>query len=818
MNVPAAKPVHTISVRDLVEFVLRQGDLGGAREFVGSDRALAGIRGHQKIQRSRPTGYLTELPVEHRLETAEFTLQIRGRIDGLLITSQQVLVEEIKTVQGTWDHQPDPLHWAQAKFYAFLHAQEHALPELIIQLVYLELQTGKVTEFRQTFAFAELADFFATTTTVYVDWLRQSHHWRLARNHSIATLTFPFPAYRPGQRELAVAAYRVLANGGRLFLAAPTGIGKTISVLFPAVKALGAGKLERIFYLTARTVGRAIAELALAHLRRGGLKLRAVTLTAKDKVCVREDHPCDPLTCPLALGYYDRIKPAIREALERAEITRSVLETVGLKHQVCPFELSLDVSVWADAVICDYNYVFDPRVYLRRHFAEDGGAYGFLVDEAHNLVDRAREMFSAELDEREILDVKRALKQAAPRCSQALAQLRAALRTLGSTTEPHAEPLAASDPAGELNLFPAKTATIRNEASGVSTSPEFPDRLLEPLQAALDAAESWLVKNQPAGFREALLALFFKLHSFRRTAELYDEHFVTLIENAPDVRVRLFCLDPSLLLRQALARGKAAIFFSATLTPMHYYRTLLGGAPEDPVLQLASPFPPANLAVLIQDRIPTHFKGRAESLGDVVEAIGTLVQGRRGNYLVYFPSYQYLNDTLQAFQIRFPLIPVLVQRPGMTEPERDAFLAAFSVEHGETLAGFAVLGGIFGEGIDLVGERLIGAVIVGVGLPQLCVERDLIRDYFQQHNAAGFDYAYTFPGMNRVLQAIGRVIRSDTDRGVVLLIDARFGEPRYRRLFPAWWKFVRVRHAAALGDAIGGFWNQTLPPNSISPP
>jgi len=808
MSVPASKPVHTISVRDLVEFVLRAGDLGGAREFVGSDRALAGIRGHQKIQRSRPTGYLTELPVEYRVETEEFTLHIRGRIDGLFITSDQVLLEEIKTVQGTWNHEADPLHWAQAKFYAFIHAQENALKELVLQLVYLELPAGRVTEFRQTISFAELSDFFAATTAVYVDWLRERHRWCLARNASTATLTFPFPAYRPGQRELAVAAYRVLANGGRLFLAAPTGIGKTISVLFPAVKALGEGKLERIFYLTARTVGRAIAENALSVLRRGGLKLRALTLTAKEKVCVRNGHPCDPLTCPLTLGYYDRIKPAIREALAQEEITRSVLEAVGQKHQVCPFELSLDVSVWADAIICDYNYVFDPQVYLRRHFEEDGGAYGFLVDEAHNLVDRAREMFSAELDGREILDVKRAIKKAAPRCAKALAELHTTMRQLGSAIEPHEESFKASDTSVELNLFPAKAATIRHEENGVSTSPEFPDSLIEPLETALEEAESWLVKNQPTEFREALLALYFQMHSFRRTAELYDERFVTIIESDPDMKVRQFCLDPSLLLRKALARGKAAIFFSATLTPMDYYRTLLGGEPEDPVLQLSSPFPSENLAVLIQDRIQTHFKGRSESLGEVVEAIGTLVQGRSGNYLVYFPSYQYLNDALQAFQIHFPSVPVLVQRPGMTEPERDAFLAAFSVEHGETLVGFAVLGGIFGEGIDLVGERLIGAVIVGVGLPQLCVERNLIRDYFQKQNAAGFDYAYTFPGMNRVLQAVGRVIRSDNDRGVVLLIDARFNETRYRRLFPPWWKYLRVRHTDGLREALGTFWKQ----------
>jgi DNA excision repair protein ERCC-2 len=311
-------------------------------------------------------------------------------------------------------------------------------------------------------------------------------------------------------------------------------------------------------------------------------------------------------------------------------------------------------------------------------------------------------------------------------------------------------------------------------------------------------------------FREALLALYFRLHSFRRTAEVYDERFVTIIEKGSAIKVRLFCLDPSLLLRNALARGKATIFFSATLTPVDYYRTLLGGAPEDPVLQLVSPFPPENLGVLINDRIQTHFKGRAESLGDVVAAIGALVKGRCGNYLVFFPSYQYLNDALREFQVRHPTIPVLVQRPSMPEREREDFLTAFNVEHGETLVGFAVLGGIFGEGIDLVGERLIGAVIVGVGLPQLCVERDLIRDYFQQQNASGFEYAYTFPGMNRVLQAIGRVIRSETDRGVVLLIDARFNEVRYRRLFPPWWKYIRVRQSAGIESSLSDFWKPAV--------
>jgi len=822
MNASASKPVHTVQVRELVEFALRRGDLGAQSQFVGPDRALAGIRGHQKIQRSRPVGYQTEIPVEQVVEADEFTLQIRGRIDGLLSTLQEVLLEEIKTVQGTWNHLADPLHWAQAKCYGFIYARSHALDKLVIQLAYLELPTGMVTELRQSFSFAELSDFFTASTAIYLDWLRERHRWCQERDQSIRALAFPFPAYRPGQRDLAVAAYRVLANGGRLFLAAPTGIGKTISALFPAVKALGEGKLERIFYLTARTVGRAIAEKAVADLRQGGLMLRTVTLTAREKVCVRSGQPCDPQTCPLALGYYDRVKPAIRDALGREEVNRSTLEAVARKHQVCPFELSLDVSIWSDAVICDYNYVFDPQVYLRRHFAEGGGQYGFLVDEAHNLVDRARGMFSADLDGREILEVRRAIKQAAPRCAKALAKLNSGMRKLGGPTASPEEPVEVSDPSVELNLFPGqataasetlnssglKSLAARGGKIGVSTSRELPETLIALLETALTEAETWLAQNQPAEFREDLLALYFRLHSFRRTAELYDERYVTIIENGPSVKVRLFCLDPSFLLRKALARGTAAIFFSATLTPMDYYLTLLGGTPEDPVLQLPSPFPTENLAVFIQDRIQTHFKGRAESLGDVVEAIGTLVQGRRGNYLIYFPSYQYLNAVLQEFQARYPSVSVLVQRPGMTEPERDAFLAAFSVEHGETLAGFAVLGGIFGEGINLAGERLIGAVIVGVGLPQLCVERDLIRDYFQQQNAAGFDYAYTFPGMNRVLQAIGRVIRSETDHGVVLLIDARFNELRYRRLFPAWWRFVRIRNSGGLREAVGGFWKQ----------
>lgn len=802
------KPVYAVSVRELVEFALRRGDLGGERDFVSPRRALAGTRGHQRIQRSRPAGYEKEVAVVHDFATAEFILRVQGRIDGLRVTPEEVLLEEIKTVQAPWDGVADPLHWAQAKCYGFICAHTRGWPRLTLQLTYLELETNAVTELRETCSAGELAEFFHAAMAIYGEWIQDRHRWCARRDASIRALEFPFPSYRPGQRELAVAAYRALARGGRLFLEAPTGIGKTVSVIYPALKALGEGRLERVFYLTARTVGRTVAEKAFADLRRGGLELRTLTLTAKEKLCVQAGQPCDPQTCPLARGYYDRRHAAMRQALTGAEITRPVLEAVSQAHAVCPFELALDLSTWVDAVVCDYNYVFDPQAYLRRHFGDTPGDYAFLIDEAHHLVDRAREMFSADLDRGQIRDTRRAIKSALPRCARALSRLSAALGEL-TGAPPTPEP---REP-GELDLFPA-TGEPRapgdgggqSARGGVRTLREFPAALLPPLESALDETEAWLARNQPAEFREPLLELYFHLRAFQRTAGLYDERFVTLVEPGAAGRVRLFCLDPFALLRQALARGKAAVCFSATLSPPGFFRELLGGAPDDPTLQLPSPFPPEHLAVLVQDRIRTDFKARGQTLADVAQAIAATVAGRRGNYLAYFPSFAYLAAVQEEFQRLHPAVRILAQQPGLSEAGREAFLAAFAAEHAETLVGFAVMGGVFGEGIDLVGDRLIGAIIVGVGLPQLCAERDLIRDFFEARHGSGFDYAYAFPGMNRVLQAVGRVIRSETDRGVVLLIDTRFREPRYRRLFPRGWRWRRVREAGEIRKQVRQFW------------
>ena len=770
----------SVSVREMVEFVLRTGDLGGRGDFFAPTRMLEGTRGHQKIQKLRPEGYQAEVRLKHEIRTPEFVLTIHGRADGVLDTTDRLLIEEIKTVLGGWRKSADPLHWAQAKIYAYIFAAKNNRAIAEIQLTYLELESGEITEFRETFCFEELRQFFEEVTEVYVEWASRQHQWLAQRDQSIAKLAFPHTEYRHGQRELAVAAYRAMANGTKLFAEAPTGIGKTVAVLFPAIKALGEGHVEKVFFLTAKTTARAIAEEATKLMRASGLRLRTLTLTAKDKICFNNGQPCEVQFCPFAIGYYDRIKGAISDALREESLTQTEIEAIARRHNVCPFELSLDVSLWVDLIICDYNYVFDPTVSLKRFFSDEGGDYVFLVDEAHNLVDRAREMFSAELDFAEICAVEKAI--------------------VGTTNE-------AAKPLRKLQkLFRQHCESKDDQTEPIVVQRELPADLLPPIRAFCKAAEQWLALNVQTELRAGLLQFYFRCLGFSRTAELYDERYATLFDTTRE-RLRLFCLDPARGIQSGLERGKAAIFFSATLRPMDYYREILGGELGDATLQLQSPFAEENLCVLLHDRVRADLRGRDSSYGEVARSIGALVQSRPGNYLVFFPSYKYLEAVREQFQVEQPFIPVLSQRPSMPESERKTFVAAFQSDETRPLVGFAVMGGIFGEGIDLVGNRLVGAVIVGVGLPQLCVERNLIRGYFEEKNGLGFEYAYVFPGMNRVIQAAGRVIRSENDRGVVLLMDNRFAQARYRELLPRFWSVGYVRNAEEITQRAQEFWN-----------
>jgi len=780
------------SVRDLVAFCLRSGDLGSS--FVSAQRAVEGTRGHQYAQDQRPPEYRSEVSVRHRVDDAdsELSLEVVGRVDGVLHEGDELLVEEIKTTYGSLDDQrPDNQHhWAQAKIYAHILAQELQPRRIQVQLTYVQLVSGELHEDRRDFTREELEAFFLALTQRYLRWARIWHVWRAQRNTSIASLAFPFAEFRPGQHELTEAVLETIISKGRLFAQAPTGIGKTVSVLFPAVKALGDGEVDKIFYLTAKTSGRTVAEKAVQDMRGGGLRLKSCTITARDRICfnARDGKTCDTETCEFALGYFDRINDAIEDTFAtHDDFSRATIEAASQKHRVCPFELGLDLSLWSDVLICDYNYVFDPKAYLKRYFLDTGGNYGFLVDEAHNLVDRARDMYSAQIRRAEVRAVIKALGKDLPAARHALGALDHYLST--------------------------QIQRCADEGSGDGWLDRNPPVDLHPLLQRVQAEiEPVLARNRPTTWKESLTDLFFTVLAFLRVYDLFDEHYVTYGEKRGqgDLVLRLYCLDPSSRIREACKRGRSATFFSATLTPVDYFRRLLGGERTDYTLELDSPFPAENLLVMVADHIDTSYRGRGASYDDVARSIGAAISGKRGNYMVYFPSYKYLQEVVPRFEAVAPRNTlVMVQVPRMTERQKEQFLAIFNVRNPETVVGFAVMGGIFGEGIDLVGERLVGAIVVGVGLPQIGLERDLIKGYYDDHESAGFAYAYTYPGMNRVLQAAGRVIRSDVDRGLIMLIDKRFSREDYRELYPPFWAAPKqTRSIEEIGEAVGLFWGE----------
>lgn len=776
-NPESSLPIIRVSVRDLVEFVLRTGGLGRESIFIGPRRALEGAKAHQRIQKSRPADYEAEVFLTRDVTTESLTLRISGRIDGLIRSLDQWHIEEIKTLSRPHDGEPDPLHWAQAKMYgAMLALSEPTGPNIFeLQLTYLELATNKLSEHRQTATRAELESFFQQVVAEYLTWAEDQAAWEKERNNSIAALEFPFAEYRAGQRTLAVAVYRTIRDQEQLIAEAPTGIGKTVSVLYPAIKALAEGKARKIFYLTARTIGRAVAQETVALLRGKGARVRSLALTARDKICFKEAETCDALECPYATAYYDRIKPALRAALKEESLDRGAIESLARRHSVCPFELSLDIARWADLIICDYNYAFDPGSYLRRFFDDDPGGYIFLVDEAHNLPDRARDMFSAEFSTLGLREDVLLIQKTGPEASASLKSLATSIEALTS---------------GEQ---------ISQQA--------VPENVVNAAKEFLTAAERQLIRNEAGPAHERLLQRYFEATSFLRTAENYDQGYATIITRQNDAAaIRLFCADPTNLLKETLKRADSTIFFSATLSPLQYFAEILQGTKPPKQLQLPSPFPPQNLSVIIHRKIETTLKQRTHSADAVAVAIAEACSQKIGNYLIYFSSFQYLQNVFEKVR---PLTnaQMLAQSPQMSEVDREGFLKSFSHEPTETQIGFAVLGGIFGEGIDLVGDRLIGAIIVGVGLPQLCLERDLISERFAARQLDGYDFAYRFPGMNRVLQAAGRVIRTEKDRGFVLLIDRRFAESRYRQLMPAHWSHgTWVYDERGVREAVAKFW------------
>ena len=781
----------TLPIRQLVEFLLRTGSIDS--RFTGFDRALEGARLHRKLQRAAVKDfpdYQAEVSLRQDYACAGIAYTLEGRADGIFTDKDGTpTVDEIKTTTLPPElitGEQSPEHWAQAQVYAAIYAKQQGLTAVRVRLTYFQVDEELEFQFSHDYTAAALETIVSDLLTQYAPWAKRSAEWRQSSRTSLAALQFPFESYRPGQRAMISAVYKTCTEGGQLLCQAPTGIGKTMSVLFPALKAVGQG--GPVFYLTARGTTRAAAENALALLRASdpALKLRSVKLTAKDKICMQEHRECTPEACPYANGYYDRIKTALWDALDIHALTAETLQMLAHRHKVCPFELGLDLSLWCDVVVGDYNYLFDPVVHLARFF-ETAGDYLFLLDEAHNLPGRARDMHSASLCKSAFYDAKKRLGKGKSSLKNALTKVNNIFIEWRHRCE---------ETPGDSRF--GKTYFEKSRAE------EF-DRALTKLCEPL---EIWLDEHrEPDETHEALLQLYFDIRTWLRVADTFDDHFVLQIAaRGSEVRAAMLCLDPSDFLAADFAKGRAAVLFSATLAPAGYYKDLCG-IPEARAVALRSPFDPGHMGLWCAAQVSTRYKDRQESVAKISDLLAVMAAGRAGHYLAFFPSYSYLQQVWENFTARYPTVPTLSQESAMDEKKRADFLAKFLVPDGKLLLGFAVLGGVFGEGVDLTGDSLIGVAIVSPGLPQIGPRQEQLRDYFEQTRGSGFDYAYRYPGMNKVLQAAGRVIRTPQDKGVVLLIDDRFTTPDSRRLMPPHWEHLRVVDSVqALAGELEVFW------------
>lgn len=773
-----------ISVRNLVEFILREGDIDN--RTTGSmdlDAMQQGSRVHRKIQKRRGSEYRAEVLLKTKEQCDGFELQIEGRADGIFYEDGTPFIEEIKGVvrDVSLIEEPVGVHLAQAKCYAYMYALQETLGKISIQMTYCNLETEEVKQFHHSFQYEELEEWFKELVHSYEKWAKFQIEWRKVRNQSIRNTEFPFP-YREGQRELVSSVYRTILRKKKLFIQAPTGVGKTMATVFPAVRAVGEELGEKIFYMTAKTITRTVAEQAFQILRKEqGLQYKTITLTAKEKICFCEEKECNPDVCPFAKGHFDRVNDAVFELITtESELTRAVLEKQARKHRVCPFEMALDASVWVDAVICDYNYVFDPNAHLKRFFSEGNkGDYLFLIDEAHNLVERGREMYSAQIYKEDVLSVKRLVKSEDLKLAKRLEECNKQLLELKRECENY---------------------QILDSVSHIALK----------LLNVMGELERYFEENKDQEKRKEIMDFYFQVRDFLNVYEILDENYVIYSELEQDGRfkIKLFCVNPSVNLQRYLSQGNSTIFFSATLLPIHYYKELLSVEKDDYAIYAESTFPRENSLLLLGTDVSTKYTRRGKEMYiRIAEYIKNLAMSRRGNYIAFFPSYKMMEEIYEYFQtIADDEIECILQSQYMGEEAREIFLEKFEEERENTLVGFCVMGGIFSEGIDLTDDRLIGAAIVGTGLPQVCNERELLKRWFEEKNMPGFDFAYLYPGMNKVLQSAGRVIRTETDKGVILLLDERFLSQRYQEVFPREWSEYYTCRLGTMSEKVNEFW------------
>ena len=805
--------VH-ISVRNLVEFILRSGDIDNRKGRARDNAMQEGSRIHRMIQRRMGSSYHAEVALRYTAEMEEYSIVVEGRADGIIIEETgevsavpELSTEEIKPayadlvtvtvdeIKGTYREihkirEAVPVHLSQAKCYAAIYGIQNGLRRIRVRMTYCNMDTEELKYFHFEYDVRELQNWFLDLIQEYKKWADLQFQWEKLRTASIKDMEFPFP-YREGQKDLVTYVYRTIYHKRKLFVEAPTGVGKTISTLFPAVKAMGEGMGDKIFYLTAKTITRTVAENTITLMREKGLKLKSVVLTARDKICFMEESQCNPDFCPYAKGHFDRVNEALYDMLTHTDnYSREEIESYARKHQVCPFEFCLDMSLFADVVIGDYNYLFDPHVYLKRFFAEGVQEnYIFLVDEAHNLVERGREMYSATLIKEDFLAMKRLCKEYSTRICHQLERC-------------------------NKELLALKRNCVGYRYEDESSIAAFV-RALNSLSTAID---DYLDDHEESPVKAELTEFYFGVSHFLMIHEDLDEHYeiYTKLDEEGNFRIRLFCVNPGRKLAECMQRGRSSILFSATLLPIQYYKKLLGAEEKDYEVYARSIFEPEKRGLFIASDVTSRYKRRSEEeYYKIASYIHRIISGKRGNYMAFFPSYAFMEQVIALYEQHFSMedgAECLKQEEYMNEESREGFLTRFEEEkeagQAHTLIGFCVLGGIFSEGIDLKNDSLIGAVIVGTGLPLVCSEREILKNYFEKQGDDGFDYAYRYPGMNKVLQAAGRVIRTAEDIGIVALLDDRFLTGTYVRMFPREWNAYERVSLQQVEKKISDFWRK----------
>ncbi len=843
------KEIRT-SVRQMVEFVFRSGDLDNRGKGSAEQAMQEGGRLHRMLQAKEGIAYQAEVAFQYRYDTGRYDIYLEGRADGIISDyvpeewqqdfeqfpllspeygimeepEPMTYVDEIKSTYRNVDHMKEPVqvHLAQAMCYAYMISEQENLKRVGVRMTYINRRSRGMKRFHQSFSRSEITAWFRETMAKYQRFTDYMYDWENLKLPSVRAVPFPY-VYREGQKDLASSVYRTIYHRKKLFLQAPTGTGKTLATLYPSIKAVGQGLANMIFYVTAKTVTAAAAADTFKLLRQNGLRFKDVILTAREKICLNEVCDCNPSACPYAKGHFDRINACLYDLITHEEsFPREVILKYALKYQVCPHELSLDLTDFADCVIGDYNYVFDPHVALQRFFGASGsrGEYILLTDEAHNLPDRAREMYSAVLVKEDVLAARRLVKDTDQQLSRHLEKLNRALLSL------------------------------KRRCDGLTVFEEV-EETYAAIEDAMEDLDSWLANRDVRPMPQEILDFYFELSHFELIYQILNEKYVIYGENREngDFILKLFNVDPSVNLRECMEKCRSSVLFSATFLPIQYYKALLGGTKEDYEVYAETCFSTEQRSLLIARDVTSKFIRRnREEYEKIARYIHVAVSGRAGNYMVFCPSYAYMQEIFQIYGEFFEEnenAQLIMQKERMSEAEREEFLECFRVNmpgesrwegqetsaaeaywpQGKTtqkpaeafqvqsksgrksLIGFCVLGGIFSEGIDLKGESLVGAIIIGTGLPQIGREQELLRRYFDKHGQNGFDFAYRYPGMNKVMQAAGRVIRTKEDKGVILLLDERFLEGQYRAIFPREWEQHEIVDLTMVGEKLSEFWN-----------